>query len=57
MKNISSQQIADAITSKIPRYAVCVKDKHQRRRNKDVLAAICVHCRRGCPLAGKGRET
>jgi len=52
----SSMQITDAITSKIPRYAVCIKDKHQRRRNREVLTAICAHCRRGCPLAGREKK-
>ena len=52
----SSMQIADAIINKTPRYEVCAKDKHQRRRKKDILAAICVHCRRTCPLAGKGKS-
>ena len=53
----TSQHIAEAIISKIPRYAVCVKDKHKRRRAVEVLTAICAHCRRRtCPLAGNGKR-
>jgi len=51
--NPISQQIADAIINQIPRYAVCKLDRKQRRRAVEVLTAICVHCRRGCPLAEK----
>ncbi len=50
---ISSKLIAEAIIRQIPEYQVCLKDRHQRRRAVEVLTAICAHCRRACPLAGR----
>lgn len=34
-------------------YYVCLKDRKQRRRPKAILAALCIHCRRNCLLAGR----